>query len=89
MPTSSTSLTESWWQIPLLACLPALFFLLVFAALIYFGRGRRNITFDLSGLGITLRIGSVDRMEQEKQIVVDAQNSEHLPLPADEQSKRA
>lgn len=77
---NSTNLAESWWQIPLLACLPALFFLLVFAALIYFGRGRRNITFDLSGLGITLRIGSVDRMEQEKQVVIEAQNSGHIPL---------
>lgn len=84
MPTSSVSITEGWWHIPLLACLPALFFLLVFASLIYFGRGRRNITFDLSGLGITLRIGSVDRMEQEKQVIMEAQSSGHIPLPKEE-----
>lgn len=79
--------TNSWWEIPLLACLPALFFLLVFAALIYFGRGKRNITFDLTGFGITLRIGSIERMEQEKSLIVKAQESGMIPLPKEEQKK--
>lgn len=72
---------SAWWNIPLLVCLPALFFLLVFAALIYLGRGKRNITFDLSGLGITLRIGSIERMELEKQVVIAAEESASIPKP--------
>lgn len=81
MPTSLVSNESAWWNIPLLVCLPALFFLLVFAALIYLGRGKRNITFDLSGLGITLRIGSIERMELEKKVVMNAEAEAVIPTP--------
>jgi len=74
---------NNWWNIPFLVCLPALLFLLIFAALIYMGRGKRNITFDLSGLGITLRIGSIERMEEEKKVVIDAQNKEIIATPVE------
>lgn len=58
----------NWWEVAFLACLPLLALILIFAWLIFVTRGRRAINIDLSGFGVTLRLGSSDSSATQREL---------------------